>query len=84
MGDILSQECHQRPVMNNYGCMTTGSTFMIKPLVHGQSNANESIPVLTEGMLATEITDLRKRPLGCKKNSSDRISRLRKFALSCH
>ena len=77
---ILLQECHQRSAMKFYGCMTTGSTFMIKPLVHGQSNANQSIT----RTLTTEITDLRKRPLGCDKNSSDRISRLRKFALFRH
>ena len=36
---------------------------------------NEST-VMTERKLATEMTDLRKRPLGCDENSSDRISSL--------
>ena len=72
--------CH-RPAC---GAFQIRSTFAIKSPAHGHSNVNETISVMTERSLATEMTDLRKRPLGCDENSSDRISRLRKSALFCH
>ena len=60
------------------------STFAMESPAHGHSNVNETISVMTDRKLATETTDLRKRPLGCDENSSDRISRLTKSALFCH
>ena len=72
--------CH-RPAC---GAFQIRSAFSIKSPTHGHSNVNETTSVMTERSLATEMTDLRKGPLGCDENSSDRISRLTKSALFCH